>query len=215
MKRYLLIIAALLTQMSAVLAQQTEISYRLGEAKDIHKVAIIVSLTNSIEITGVGAKLYIPEDATCIYDDADFDEEPDYEKGDRCTKTHDMDNFTEKMTTAGKRVAFYFTSRKSKALTGTEGDVVTFYMDCSQLADGDYEITTKDNEAVTTDAKACFNAVNPTIAFTIKDHQILTAIAQVESTDDAPATIYTLDGIKRQKVEKKQINIVNGKKVVE
>lgn len=215
MKRISIFFALLLTTI-AVMAQSTEISYRIGEVTDMKKVPLIVSLTNSVEITGVGATLYIPNDATCIYDDEDFEEEPDYEAGSRCTKSHDMDNFTEKVTDAGKRVKFYFTSKKSKALSGTEGDVVTIYMDCSKLSNGDYEITTKDNEAVTTSATSCWNETNPTVTFTVNDGKLTTGIDGISADEPAEAdsAIYTLDGIKRQKMVKGQVNVINGRKFV-
>lgn len=174
----------------------------IDDCENISRVPISLHLENpTIDITAIEMYLTLPEGVSI----------ESIESTSRCATNHEI--------TAGNTPNGYFVSIASAEIENfdnVEGAVCTLFCDFSTLADGDYTISTSGvftvgaaNEVVT-----CYTTADQEEQFT-KNNNIVTSIESIiPNTSNGRLEIYNIQGIRLEKPQKGQINIVNGKKVI-
>ena len=200
------------TTISAADNDKAFITLQVGSTTDLTKVPVSVMLSNAaVEISGLECYIKAPVDVKNFLEE---DEEVVYDSSDRWKKSHGL---TAAKGTTSRPTELYVSivSNKSKNFDGTEGDVLTVYVDCSSLSDGDYTMDLADAFAIWTDGKDITNyySANSSAKFSISGGKA-TGIEGVEAESTvADGAIYTINGQQVAAPAKGQIYIVNGKKV--
>lgn len=174
----------------------------VNECEDITRVPISIHLENpTINITAIEMYLTLPEGVNVT----------SIESTNRSATNHEI--------TTGDNSNGYFISIASKNIEkfdNTEDAVCTLFCDFSPLADGDYTISTSGAFAVGIADKVvtCYTVANQEEQYTKKDNGVSGIESIVPNTSNGSFKIYNIQGIRMNKPQKGQINIVNGKKVI-
>ena len=174
----------------------------IDECENITHVPISIHLENpTINITAIEMYLTLPESVKIT----------SVESTTRSATNHEI--------TTGDTQNGYFVSIASAEIEhfdNVEGAVCTLFCDFSALADGDYTISTLGVFAVGVidELVTCYTTPNQKLQYTKNGN----AVSGIESVTPNGANshlqIYNIQGIRLEKTQKGQINIVNGKKVI-
>lgn len=156
MKTFLMSLLAMMVSLVANAQQTTpRFTVTVGDTSDRSCIPIEISLDNSDVILGIGGYIIHPEGTHFIDPNAPGTGEIGYTKDDsRCEEDHQVDFMSDSDT--GKGFFFAFFSRQFTPFKGNSGRIITFYLDCSELIEGEeYALATK-LEAVGTSFSAYF-----------------------------------------------------------
>ena len=176
--------------------------FTIDKCDDLSLVPITLHLENpSIDITAIEMYLSLPEDARIFT----------IESTPRRKTNHEI--------IIGNTLKGFFVSIASEKLEkfeGVDGAVYTIYCDFSALADGNYTISSSGVFAVgvTDEDVTCYTVTNQEKQL-IKNDNVISGIENiVPNASNGSSEIYNLQGIRLNKLQKGQINIINGKKVI-
>ena len=176
--------------------------FTIDECDDLTLVPITLHLENpSIDITAIEMYLSLPEDARIFT----------IESTSRSQANHEI--------IIGNTLNGLFVSIASENVDkfeGVDGAVCTIYCDFSALADGNYTISSSGVFAVgvTDEDVTCYTVTNQEEQFSKSDNGISGIKSIASNASNGSLEIYNLQGIRLNKLQKGQINIVNGKKVI-
>ena len=176
--------------------------FTIDECDDLTLVPITLHLENpSIDITAIEMYLSLPEDARIFT----------IESTPRSKTNHEI--------IIGNTLNGLFVSIASENVEkfeGVDGAVCTIYCDFSALADGNYTISSSGVFAVgvTDEDVTCYTVTNQEEQFSKSDNGISGIKSIASNASNGSLEIYNLQGIRLNKLQKGQINIVNGKKVI-
>ena len=176
--------------------------FTIDKCDDLSLVPITLHLENpSIDITAIEMYLSLPEDARIFT----------IESTSRSKTNHEI--------IIGNTLKGFFVSIASENLEkfeGVDGAVCTIYCDFSALADGNYTISSSGVFAVgvTDEDVTCYTVTNQEEQFSKSDNGISGIKSIASNASNGSLEIYNLQGIRLNKLQKGQINIVNGKKVI-
>ena len=176
--------------------------FTIDECDDLTLVPITLHLENpSIDITAIEMYLSLPEDARIFT----------IESTSRSKTNHQI--------IIGTTLNGFFVSIASENVDkfeGVDGAVGTIYCDFSALADGNYTISSSGVFAVgvTDEDVTCYTTANQEEQFSKSDNGISGIKSIAPNASNGSSEIYNLQGIRLNKLQKGQINIVNGKKVI-
>ena len=176
--------------------------FTIDECDDLTLVPITLHLENpSIDITAIEMYLSLPEDARIFT----------IESTSRSKTNHQI--------IIGNTLNGFFVSIASENVDkfeGVDGAVCTIYCDFSALADGNYTISSSGVFAVgvTDEDVTCYTVTNQEEQFSKSDNGISGIKSIASNASNGSLEIYNLQGIRLNKLQKGQINIVNGKKVI-
>ena len=207
MKKFLtLLLFASIVAMSLraveVESHDNRLYFTIDECDDLTLVPITLHLENpSIDITAIEMYLSLPED-TRIFT---------IESTSRSQANHEI--------IIGNTLNGLFVSIASENVDkfeGVDGAVCTIYCDFSAIADGNYTISSSGVFAVgvTDEDVTCYTVTNQEEQFVKNDNGISCIENIVPNASNGSSEIYNLQGIRLNKLQKGQINIVNGKKVI-
>lgn len=192
------------------------LSIRVGDSDDLSKVPVIISLSNPEEtVTAVEVNLNAPVAPNKFGYDAN-EESYICDKSSRCMNSHQPTLFAGTSAYGKDNFFISIVSTGSQNFKETEGEIARVYMDCSGLADGEYELTMLKSMAIWTDKQTTrqYKALDVVEKFTIADGKA-TAVSSIDAETGANAAkaIFTVDGKAVSAPQKGQIYIINGKKV--
>ena len=176
--------------------------FTIDKCDDLTLVPITLHLENpSIDITAIEMYLSLPEDARIFT----------IESTSRSKTNHQI--------IIGNTINGFFVSIASENVDkfeGVDGAVCTIYCDFSALADGNYTISSSGVFAVgvTDEDVTCYTVTNQEEQFSKSDNGISGIKSIAPNASNGSSEIYNLQGIRLNKLQKGQINIVNGKKVI-
>ena len=176
--------------------------FTIDKCDDLSLVPITLHLENpSIDITAIEMYLSLPEDARIFT----------IESTSRSKTNHQI--------IIGNTLNGFFVSIASENVDkfeGVDGAVCTLYCDFSALADGNYTISSSGVFAVgvTDEDVTCYTVTNQEEQFSKSDNGISGIKSIASNASNGSLEIYNLQGIRLNKLQKGQINIVNGKKVI-
>jgi hypothetical protein len=176
--------------------------FTIDKCDDLSLVPITLHLENpSIDITAIEMYLSLPEDARIFT----------IESTSRSKTNHQI--------IIGNTLNGFFVSIASENVDkfeGVDGAVCTIYCDFSALADGNYTISSSGVFAVgvTDEDVTCYTVTNQEEQFSKSDNGISGIKSIASNASNGSLEIYNLQGIRLNKLQKGQINIVNGKKVI-
>ena len=176
--------------------------FTIDKCDDLTLVPITLHLENpSIDITAIEMYLSLPEDARIFTIESTF----------RSKTNHQI--------IIGNTLNGFFVSIASENVDkfeGVDGAVCTIYCDFSALADGNYTISSSGVFAVgvTDEDVTCYTVTNQEEQFSKSDNGISGIKSIASNASNGSLEIYNLQGIRLNKLQKGQINIVNGKKVI-
>ena len=193
------------------------LSIKVGDTNDLTKVPVIISLSNPEEtITAIEVNLHAPIAPNKFGYDADEESYICVKNPDRCMSSHQPTLFAGTSAYGKDNFFISIVSTRSQNFKGTEGEICTVYMDCSGLADGEYDVTMLKSMAIWTDKKTTRQYKNLDVVekFTIADGKA-TAVGSIDAENGVKAekAIFTVDGKAVSAPQKGQIYIINGKAV--
>lgn len=195
-------IVALPLRAVEVESHDNRLYFTIDECEDLTLVPITLHLENpSIDITAIEMYLSLPED-TRIFT---------IESTPRSKTNHEI--------IIGNTLNGLFVSIASENVDkfeGVDGAVCTIYCDFSALADGNYTISSSGVFAigVTDEDVTCYTTANQEEQFVKSDNGISGIKSIASNASNGSLEIYNLQGIRLNKLQKGQINIINGKKVI-
>ena len=176
--------------------------FTIDKCDDLTLVPITLHLENpSIDITAIEMYLSLPEDARIFT----------IESTPRSKTNHEI--------IIGNTLNGFFVSIASENVDkfeGVDGAVCTIYCDFSALADGNYTISSSGVFAVgvTDEDVTCYTTANQEEQFSKSDNGVSGIKSTTHNASNGSHEIYNLQDIRLNKLQKGQINIVNGKKVI-
>ena len=195
-------IVALPLRAVEVESHDNRLYFTIDKCDDLTLVPITLHLENpSIDITAIEMYLSLPEDARIFT----------IESTPRSKTNHEI--------IIGNTLNGFFVSIASENVDkfeGVDGAVCTIYCDFSALADGNYTISSSGVFAVgvTDEDVTCYTVTNQEEQFSKSDNGISGIKSIASNASNGSLEIYNLQGIRLNKLQKGQINIVNGKKVI-
>ena len=206
MKKLLISLFACIVAMP-LLATESEshdnrLYFDIGECDDLSLVPITLYLENpSINITAFEMYLSLPEETRITT----------IESTSRSKTNHEI--------IIGGTLNGLFVSVASENMEqfeGVDGAVCTIYCDFGGLANGSYTISSSGAFAVgvADDVVTCYTTANQEEEFTKSDNGISGIKSITPNASNGSLEIYNIQGIRMNKPQKGQINIINGKKVI-
>lgn len=124
----------------------------VGSTQDRSRVPVEIHLTNEVEISGIAGYLFHPAGSRFVDpNNIGNGEVACTTNTSRCGQSHKLDYASDKKEQNGlDRLFFTFLSGQNEPLKKNSGHVITLYLDCSELEDGDYQIFPLNMEGIGT-----------------------------------------------------------------